>query len=110
MADRKEELRDVVKDLLPEPVIALGYTEHQIDLMAVIIKELAALIDPANITPELQRKLDMLELLIAHSSVDFNNLDSPLEGYKIPGAVNLKAYTRQVQGKYLKKQLEEGLL
>lgn len=106
--DKKQELREVAKEYLPDPIIVIGYLEHQLDLISKLVVDLASLVDSNNITPEIQERLDMLNGLLNHSSVNFNNLASPLESYKIPKATDLKAYTRKIQKRYLQKQIEEG--
>lgn len=107
--DKKQELRETAKEMLPDPIIIIGYLEHQLDLISKLVTDLASLIDPNNITPEVQKRLDMLNGLLNYSSVNFDNLTSPLESYKIPKAADLKSYTRKVQKRYLQKQIEEGI-
>ncbi|AEO93680.1 gp422 [Bacillus phage G] len=105
----KEELRKIAESNLPESVIVISYMEHMLDLVATITKELSNLIDKEKISPELQLKLDMLESLLQYSSVDFANIENPMQAYKIPKTIELKNQTRKVQERYLKKQIEKGV-
>lgn len=109
MADRKEELRKVAQDLLPDPIIVIGYLEHQLDLMAMLVKDLYTVVDETQLSDEAKERLAMLDQLLKFPSINFNDLDNPLEAYKIPKATELKGYTRKVQERYLKKQMQEGV-
>lgn len=109
MSDRREELRNIAKDMLPDPIIIIGYLEHQIDLMAKVISDLLPLVDTASLSPDAQTRIEKLNEILTHSSVDFNNINSPLESYKIPTTVQLKGDTREVQKRYLNTQVKEGI-
>jgi hypothetical protein len=105
-SEKKKELEDIAKEMLPDPIIVIGYLEHQLDLTAQLIVDLA---DSITLTPEAQERLDKLKSLLQHSSINFLDMESPLEAYKIPNAVALKQQTRKVQEKYLKAQIREGV-
>lgn len=85
--------------------VLVAYLEHQVDLQGHIIREIAKIVDAEKITPELQALLDLNSRVLASSSVDFANLESPLEAYKFPNVIANKAIIRKVQEKYLSKVL-----
>jgi predicted translin family RNA/ssDNA-binding protein len=105
----RAELKETAKSQLPEEVITIALLEHYIDLVGTIVKDLSQIVDPAKVTPEMQSKLDMLDGLLEHSSVDFANIENPMQAYKIPKAIETKAHTRTVQSRYLKRQIELGV-
>lgn len=107
--EREKELRDIAKDMLPDPIIVIGYVEHQLDLMAQIISDLAKKVDAETFTEEERERIRMLDAFIQHTSVDFDDPENPLQAYRIPKAIELKEHTRDVQERYIKKKLQEGL-
>lgn len=101
------ELRRMVAEELPEPVIILGNLEHQIDLISELVRDLSGVvkaIDPDLISEGVQKKLDVLDKLLAVSSINTENLDHPLTKELLDGAIGLKGYTRIQQRRYLKAQ------
>lgn len=108
--DRRKELQGIAKDMLPDPIIVIGYLEHQLDLMAKVIEDLTKLVDTSTMTAEEKNRIQALQGLLEHSSIDFEDLDNPLQSYKLPSAKGLKKRTRDVQRRYLEKQQKEGLL
>lgn len=111
MEDKREILRETAKDMLPDTVIALGFMEHQLDLIGQLVVDLLEIVDTtAEIDPAVRTRVDMLKGLLNYSSIDFNNLASPFQSYKIPKATEVKGITRQVQLRYLEAQQREGLL
>lgn len=89
----------------------LGYMEHQIDLVSQLVKDIAETIPAENRTPEMEERLTHLSALLEKTSVDFENIASPFETYKLPKAVKVKGAIRNIQKQYLKAKLrEEGLL
>lgn len=108
--ERKKELQSVVKDMLSDPIIVIGYMEHQIDLMGKIIEDLSGLVDTSTLAPAQQQRLTSLKSILQFSSLDFENLNSPLQSYKIPKVIELKEDTRRVQTRYLNRQIQEGLM
>jgi hypothetical protein len=108
--ERKKELREIAKGMLPDPIISLAYVEHQIDLLNSLVLDLVTIVDQTKITTEMQDKINNLIETMRYSSIDFDNLSSPFENYKIPSMIELKQHTRGVQKRYLKKQMEENLL
>lgn len=112
MENKKEELRRVVVGRLPEPAVTIGYTENQLDLVGKLVADLISLADPAKVTPEIQGRLDALNGLLAHSSVDFDGLAAghPMEAGKLQKATDLKAYTRPQQERYFLELQKRGLL
>jgi hypothetical protein len=108
--DRRQELRDIAKSMLPDTVISLALVEHQLDLMAYLLKSLLNRVDETTLTQQEKDMIAYLDQVLAKSSVDFNDIANPFQAYKLPKMVEVKNHTRVVQGKYLKKQMEEGLL
>lgn len=106
MMDKKEELRKIAGELLPDPLITMAYVEHQIDLIGQIVIDLA---ESASLNPEQQKRLDMLKGVMKHSSIDFVNIKHQLQSYKIPKATEYKERTRSVQERYLQAQIKEGV-
>lgn len=106
--DKKRELREIAKSMLPDPVIIIGYMEHYIDLIAQLVVDLAK--SGVELPPEAQERLEKLKSMLQYSSIDFNNIDDPLESYKLPRSEELKKYTRTVQKRYLIAQMREGIL
>jgi hypothetical protein len=109
MEDKKHELRQIAEKSLPEVIVALGFTEHQIDLMGRLILDIVEGLDPASLSPETVERVEMLKQLIYYSSVDFEDLSNPLQAYKIPKAIEVKEKTRDIQGRYLNAQLRAGV-
>jgi hypothetical protein len=107
--EKKRELRKVAEAMFPEPIIIIGYIEHYIDLMGKVIEDLSSVVDTSQLSPEQQERLNKLKEFLQYSSVDFNNISDPLESYKLPSALQLKADTRNIQRRYLEAQLREGI-
>lgn len=105
-SEKKQELINVVTDMLPDPIIIIGYLEHQIDLISKLIVDFAD--SGLTLSPEATDRLNELKKLLEYSSINFENLDNPIESYKLPKAKELKSETRSVQGKYLKAKIREG--
>ena len=105
--DKKRELRETAKNMLPDPIITIGYMEHYIDLIAQLVVDLAE--SGVELPKEAKERLEILKSILKYSSVDFNNLDDPLESYKLPKSEELKKYTRIVQKRYLVAQVREGV-
>lgn len=104
MEDIKKVLRETAKSELPDPIITLAYVEHQMDLMAQLIVDMA---ESQTLSAEATERLNMLKQLLEHSSVDFANLADPLQAYKIPKAIEYKENTRDVSIRYLMAQIRE---
>lgn len=108
MADnKKEELREIAKSMLPDSIIVIGYLEHQLDLIGRLVLDLFA--NQTSLSADVQSRLNDLNQLLQYSSIDFSNITSQLESYKIPNATALKEETRKIQKKYLDAQIREGL-
>ena len=105
--DKKRELRETAKNMLPDPIIVIGYMEHYIDLIAKLVVDLAE--SGIELPQEAQERLELLKSILKYGSVDFNNIDDPLESYKLPKSGELKKYTRAVQKRYLVAQMREGV-
>lgn len=110
MEERRKELQEIAKDKLPDPIIIIGYLEHQLDLMVKVVSDLASVVDTSTMTQDQKDRLLLVEDFLQQSSVDFDDLSNPLQSYKLPKAKELKIYTRDIQKRYLMKQQKEGLL
>lgn len=109
MPEKRVELRDTVAEMLPEPVIIIGYLEHQLDLVSKVALDLSKLIDQTNMSEGEKNRLVALQDVLVNSSVDFDNMSHPLQSYKIPKAIELKKDTRDVQLRYQNALMREGL-
>lgn len=83
----------------------LGLFEHQVDLMAQLILDLASIADQTKLTSEMQERINMLRAFMQNTSVDFSNLSDPFQSYRIPAAIESKARIRRIQEKYLRLKL-----
>jgi len=106
LADKRDELRENAKAMLPDPIITLAYVEHQMDLMSQLLVDLS---EGVSLSVPAQQRVEMLKSILKHSSINFNNLTHQLESYKIPKTVEYKAETRVVGERYLKAQLSAGV-
>ena len=80
------------------------------DLMAAIILDLADVANAVDAFNEDQlKRLEVLKSLMSHSSVNFDDLDNPLQAYKLPACINQKYYTRLIQDRYLVAQMKAGI-
>lgn len=107
-AQKKEELRDAAIMMLPETVVALGYIEHQMDLIGTITMMLVDSFKD-NMTDDQLAIVNMLRDVLKHSSIDFANINDQLQSYKIPKTIENKAAIRLVQEQYLLAQIREGI-
>lgn len=113
MADRKEQLQKVAQkkyDELGAPVIVTAYLTHIIDLQTQLIKDLAGAVDQTKLSTAAQDRLALLDQVAAATSIDFANITSPLENYKIPGAVQIKEKSNVLMKEYIEALAREGLL
>lgn len=106
MPDVKQELLETAASMLPDPVKTIALLEHQIDLIGQIVLDLA---DDATLSEAAQERVIMLQLIMEHSSVDFEHIEEQLHAYKIPKAIEKKAYTRLIQERYLQAQIRAGV-
>lgn len=108
MMDKKEELRKIAGELLPDPLITMAYVEHQMDLMGQLILDVIESTG-VELSPEAEARVEMLQELMKHSSVNFERIQDQLQSYKLPKAIEYKERTRTVQDRYLKAQIKEGV-
>lgn len=111
MAEKLAQLAEQeILDRVGNVVVLLGYFEHQVDLQAKIIKGISEAVQasgvelPVEVTTLLAENDKLLEV----SSIDFKNITSQLESYKLPKAVQTKSQIRDIQGIYLQAKLREG--
>lgn len=109
MADKKAELREIAKEQLPESIITIGYSEHQMDIVTMLVLDIVEELDPTNFSDIMKKRIEMLKSIMAHTSIDFDNLDDTFQAYKVPKTIEYKANARKVNAKYLKAQLREGV-
>lgn len=106
-------IEEKVKQRVGSTLKLLSYIEIYNDLLAQLIMDLSRIVDQTKITPDIQSRLDSLEQILTHSSIDFDDLalNSPYEVYKIPMSIMLKQEMRKIQKPYLDIVLhEEGLI
>lgn len=96
-----------IEEKIGNTAILLGYFEHQVDLLTQVVKDLSAVVDTSSLSAEAQDRLNKIGEVLAFSSVDFANITSPLENYKIPMAVDTKKNLRTIQAQYLLAKLKE---
>ena len=108
--EKKQELLKVATEHLPDSLKTIAFLEHQMDLMAAIILDLADVANAVDVFNEDQlKRLEVLKSLMSHSSVNFDDLDNPLQAYKLPACINQKYYTRLIQDRYLVAQMKAGI-
>ena len=100
-----EQLWDIVQKQVENRIGSLlkvlSYAEIQIDIISQLVVDLSKIVDTEKITPDVQIKLDSLEQILKYSAIDFSNLSSIRENYKIPMSVALKSIMRNIQKPYL---------
>lgn len=108
--EKKQELLKVATEYLPDSLKTIAFLEHQMDLMSAIILDLVEGINAEEVFNEDQlKRLESLKSLMIHSSVKFDEIDNPLQSYKIPACINQKYYTRLIQDRYLTAQMKAGI-
>ena len=100
---------DTIKKEMGDPVFLVAYLEHQVDVLTNVVLHLAQAADPA-VVEAIQPQLDALQTIDASSSIDFDNLTSPTEAFKLPMMVHNKQMLRSIQGRYLQRLMETGNL
>lgn len=107
MEQKKTELQTVVENMLPPTVVVIGYMEHQLDLQGQLLLDIIEELG-GELSPEMAERVNRMKQFMAFSSIDFENIENPLEAYKYPNALNLKQGTREIQRRYLNAQIREG--
>ena len=79
-----------------DPLNLISYLEHLIDLNSHIIIKLSETIDPSLLDEQTQELLEYLKQFNVLSSVNFSDLNSPFEAYKLPVALDKKKYIRDI--------------
>jgi hypothetical protein len=110
MAKLENIVEEVMQRQVGNTAILLGYLEHQVDLLSKLVQDLAEIVDTTKITPEVQERLDKLGEVMTNSSIDFDNLEDPMQSYKLPGTVATKGKLRDVQLRYLQAKANRGEL
>lgn len=104
--DRQKELQTAAAKMLPDLTLTMGFMEHQIDLISQIAVGLAERNELSDTDREL---VEILKTVLEFKSVDFSNMQHPMESYKIPKLIESKKRTRIVQMQYLQAQVREGM-
>jgi hypothetical protein len=78
-----------------------SYLEYFDDIIATILSELVLCVDQTKITPELQAKINVLNQILQHSSINMSDLGNPLEGYKLAGIIELKEINSELRQMYM---------
>ena len=84
-----------------------SYLEYYDDIIAFILKEVISLIDPSKITPEFQAKINILDSILQHASVNLNDISNPLEAYKVQGIIELKDINSELRQLYMNALLSD---
>lgn len=104
-------VRREVNEDIGDVLNLVSFLEHLIDLQSNLILKLSDTIDPTLFDTQTQELLGYLRQFNDLSSVDWNQLTSPFQAYKLPLALSKKSYIRQIQKIYLEAKLkEEGLI
>lgn len=80
--------------------------EYGIDLVSQTCLDLSRMVDQTKITPEIQGRLDALQLLLQYSSIDFDNINDPYNFWKIGLSAQSKQISREIQDLYLKNVIK----
>jgi len=84
----------------------ISYLEYMVDITSLILKEVIATLPLESITPELQTKINILNTILEHSSINLDNiLNNPLESWKIQGIIDLKDINTELRQLYLSAKL-----
>jgi len=84
----------------------ISYLEYMVDLVAIVLKDVASTLPQESITLELQAKLNILSTILEHSSINLDNiLNNPLESWKIQGIIDLKIINTELRQLYLSAKL-----
>lgn len=106
--EKKSELQRAVADMLPDTTVTLGFLEHYVDLMGMLVSILAHKSEDSFSEDE-KKLLGHLDAFLKYGSIDFKNIVNPMEAYKIPKAIEAKKHTRFVQKRYLQSQIKENI-
>jgi hypothetical protein len=101
----EKQMWDIVEKKLVERVGSVlkmvSYMEYATDLIAQVVKDLSGAIDTTTLPQEAQDHLAQLNQLLTVSSIDFANIASPYESFKIPRAMQVKQTIAEVRKPYL---------
>lgn len=95
---------------LGSPVVVMAYLTHLIDLQNQVILDLASAVDQTKLSTEAKERLNLVEQVSHVSSVDFANVNDPMQAYKIPNAIALKTKSNILMQEYVTALAREGLL
>lgn len=85
----------------------LGSLEHQLDLALKLAVDLSKLIDQDTIPNDVKERLEVADRLLTHQSLNFENLNNPIDNSKLDTAIERKSLLRNVQSLYFNKLIEE---
>jgi hypothetical protein len=78
-----------------------SYLEYYNDILAHILIDIISCINSESITPSMQAKIDILNTILEHSSIDINDISNPLEGYKVAGLIEVKDINKEIRQMYM---------
>ena len=84
----------------------ISYLEYMVDITSLILRDIISTLPQESITSELQAKLNILNTILEHSSINLDNiLNNPLESWKIQGIIDLKDINTELRQFYLSAKL-----
>lgn len=98
--EKIREYRQAVTERLPEAVVVIAYMEHQVDVLTKALNILYSKFSD-QLTPEEQEVFDYVNQFLSASSVNFDNLQDPIELDKLQGAADYKNQVRVLQRRYI---------
>jgi hypothetical protein len=109
--NRKKEILEIAKTQLPEPNKIAMAMETQLDLTLKVLVELCDSVagDRKNLSITLQNLLSYADETLKQSCVDFDNLGSDSELYKLPNMIEVKRLTRRVRKQYTAALSKESI-
>jgi len=99
------ELWDIVEQKITERSGSVSrstsYLEYYNDILAFILIDMISCIDPETITPSMQAKINILNTILEHSSINLNDILNPMEGYKVAGLIEVKDINAEIRQMYV---------
>jgi len=80
---------------------SLTFIDYYLDLLSKIIVDITSQIDVTLLTPEAQDRLNKLNIILQHSSIDFSRIDEIDQAFKINGIIDEKDVNNQLRELYL---------
>jgi len=84
----------------------VSYLEYYSDILGLVLKDIITTLPPESITPQLQAKINILNTILEHSSINLDNiLNNPLESWKIQGIIDLKDINTELREMYISAKM-----